>query len=58
MSRMNLLWRMVYVAHDHGHMLHNPPLEVGHVTYGPAIRYITHRCLYACVTHEFTLLRY
>ena len=34
MSRMNLLWRMVYVAHDHGHMLHNPPLEVGYVTYG------------------------
>ena len=34
MSRMNLLWRMVYVAHGHGHMLHNLPLEVGYVTYG------------------------
>ena len=36
-------------------------LEVGYVTYvtyGPALRYITHRCLYACVTHEFTLLRF
>ena len=34
MLRMNLLWRMVYVAHGHGHMLHNRPLEVGYVTYG------------------------